>query len=80
MDVSVVGWGAHIGEALISNVWIMEEKELHINVLELEAVRLALLQNQKEISGKSVLIATDNTTCAGWLSRCYYGPRTGRYP
>jgi hypothetical protein len=89
-DASVVGWGAHIWESLISNVWTMEEQELHINVLELEVVRLALFHSQKEISRKSVLIATNNMrvvaytnrqggpgppTCASWLSRCCSGPR-----
>jgi hypothetical protein len=65
----VVGWGAHIGEFLISNTWAMQEQTLQINILGLEAVRLALLHNHQEIFGKSVLIATDNTTVVAYINR-----------
>jgi hypothetical protein len=68
-DASVVGWGAHIGASLISNTWSSQDQMLHINFLELEAVRLALIHFQWQLLGKSVLIATDNTTVVAYINR-----------
>jgi hypothetical protein len=68
-DASVVGWGAHIGKSLISDTWSSQDQTLHINFLELEAVRLALLHFQQEILGMSVLVATDNTTVVAYINR-----------
>jgi hypothetical protein len=68
-DASVVGWGAHIGSSLISATWSLPDQMLHINFLELEAVRLALLHFHREILGKSVLVATDNTTVVAYINR-----------
>ena len=41
-DVSQKGWGAHLNEIVLSDLWSNKEAQLHINVLELKAVLLAL--------------------------------------
>ena len=47
-DASIEGWGGHchllgLTTALYSTPWSKSESRLHINVLELQAVRLTLL-------------------------------------
>ena len=42
-DASLSGWGAFCGGQTLAGVWSEEEKTLHINVLELEAVVRAAL-------------------------------------
>jgi hypothetical protein len=68
-DASLFGWGAHINQMTISGVWSEEQSLLHINLLEMEAVRLALLHFEMHILNKSVLIATDNTTVVAYINR-----------
>ena len=46
-----------------------EQSLLHINILELEAVCLALLHFHRQLTGKSILIATDNTTVVSYINR-----------
>ena len=41
-DASNEGWGAHLEQVSAKDLWSDREKRLHINVLELEAVSLAL--------------------------------------
>ena len=41
-DVSLVGWGAHMGDLSASGLWSAYWQTQHINVLELRAVMLAL--------------------------------------
>ena len=48
------GWGSHCivsGSvmALFSNLWTADERQLHINVLELRAVHLTLLYLEQEV-------------------------------
>ena len=66
-DASKMGWGAHMGSTTMSGTWSESEKTLHINALELLAIRNALLQTQTQITNKTVLIRTDNTTAAQYL-------------
>jgi hypothetical protein len=42
VDASLEGWGAHLEDQVTSELWSLEEKNLHINVLELTAVLLAI--------------------------------------
>jgi hypothetical protein len=68
-DASLFGWGAHLNQQTVSGVWTDEQSLLHINILELEAVRLALLHFQSQLIGLSILIATDNTTVVSYINR-----------
>ena len=55
------GWGGHCiepgsGTALYSDLWTREKHQLHINVLELRAVRLTLVHLEQEVLGQTILI------------------------
>jgi hypothetical protein len=68
-DASTQGWGAHTGAHTAKGFWTEEEKQLHINVLEYRAVRLALQTFLPIVKGKSVLIHTDNTTTLNYINK-----------
>jgi hypothetical protein len=68
-DASLFGWGAHVNHQTVSGVWTEDQSLLHINLLEMEAVRLALLHFQSLLHHKVVLIATDNTTVMSYINR-----------
>ena len=68
-DASSFGWGAHVESLSAAGVWSMDQSHLHVNVLEMEAVRLALCAFQSFLQQKSVLLCTDNTTVACYLNK-----------
>ena len=47
--------------------WTSEEKEMHINILELKAVRLALISFHKQMKMKAVHFQIDNITALMYL-------------
>ena len=53
----------------MQGVWSEEEKKLHINTLELEAVFLAVKHFLPAIKGKNVLLKTDNTTVVQYINK-----------
>jgi len=66
-DASLEGWGAVFGNQTAQGRWTKEEKNLHINILELMAAKLALqsfLQNQSNLHVK---IQLDNTTAVAYI-------------
>ena len=68
-DSSLEGWGAHMEEHMASGYWSPAWKTQHINVLEMQAVWLALQAFADYIKGNSILLSTDNTTVAAYLNR-----------
>jgi hypothetical protein len=68
-DASLFGWGAHVQQQTVSGVWTEAQSLLHINILEMEAVRLALLHFKQLLVNKVVLVATDNTTVVSYINR-----------
>ena len=68
-DASNHGWGAHVLEHSAAGVWPPALKGAHINLLEMKAVHMALLSFQAVLSGKAVLLCTDNTTVACYLNK-----------
>ena len=68
------GWGGHCRlpgptTAHYSGLWLKAECRLHINVLELRAVRLMLLHLEQELLGQSVLIESDNTATVSYINK-----------
>ena len=63
------GWGAHLGTQVASGLWTALQQSLHINLLEMEAVRLALLAFLPALRGSHVLLRTDNTSVACYLNK-----------
>ena len=73
-DASLEGWGAYLhGQGmepqLTQGGWSPEETRLHINVLELRAVRLACQKFDAVIGQSSILVESDNTTTVAYLNR-----------
>ena len=68
-NASLVGWGAHLGDLSVSGQWSVQWSKEHINVLELQAVWLALKSFHQVISGCHVLLSPDNTTVAAYLNK-----------
>lgn len=67
-DASTVGWGASLLHHTTGGRWSQDESSLHINLLELKAIRLALLHFQSLLVGKTVAVFSDNTTALAFLS------------
>ena len=68
-DTSKEGWDAHLGDFTASGTWSVPESLLHINFLELKAVLLALKRLQHIVQGKTVLVATGNTTVMAYINK-----------
>ena len=68
-DASLHGWGAHMGSENASGIWQGAFKSYHINFLELEAIRLALLQFESHLVGRHVLVQADNRTAVAYINK-----------
>ena len=72
-DASKLGWGGHSslnGQTfLFSGLWTPEETRLHINVLELRAIRLTVQKLQLHIRDQVVKVECDNTTAIAYLNK-----------
>jgi len=66
-DASTTGWGAHLETAYTMGTWTVPEAKCHINLLELLAVKYALLAFQTSLQNKSVLLMSDNSTVVAYL-------------
>ena len=51
----MISWGAHLQDLMAAGVWSQEERELHINVLEMKVVWLALNAFLSTILGELVI-------------------------
>ena len=68
-DASLVGWGAHMEDQLLSGLWSPAESQLHISVLEIRAVRRALGALLAQVQGRSIRIMTDSMVAAAYIRR-----------
>ena len=68
-DASSDGWGASVLHDSTSGSWSPLEKSLHINLLELRAIRLGLQYFVELVRGKTVAIFSDNTTALSYLAK-----------
>lgn len=68
-DASLLGWGAHMGEHIAHGVWTESQMGSHINLLELEAVALALESFQPLLLNLHVRVVTDNRTVSAYINR-----------
>ena len=67
-DVSLMGYGANYYGCTINGRWKQTEQTLHINVLELIAIKYALISFQDMLRGKHVKILSDNTTAVNYVN------------
>ena len=68
-DASDLGWGATTANLSSSGLWSQEERDMSINLRELRAIRLGLLEFENEFAGRSVGILADNTTALSYLRK-----------
>lgn len=67
-DASLQGWGAYCNGQRTGGLWSAREKELHINVLELKAAKLAILSFHRLFSkALSIHIRMDNIVALTYL-------------
>ena len=71
MDASHYGWGAHLEPMSLSfhGHWSEDQSQLHINMLEIMAIRFALIRTLKYIHHSCVMISTNNTTVVSYINK-----------
>ena len=75
-DASTKGWGAHDKHHTINGRWTEGETKLHINVLELTAIKFAIFSLLPlQIGTKHLRVMTDNSTAISYINR-----QGGSYP
>ena len=70
-DASHYGWGAYLEPTTLSfhGRWTENQSQLHINMLEMMAIRLALKQAKTFIHHSCIMISTDNTTVVSYINK-----------
>lgn len=68
-DASGTGWGAVCGNNRTNGRWKVDEIDLHINYLELQAVFLGLKSFAQQITNCAILLRVDNTTAISYVNR-----------
>ena len=68
-DASVSGWGAHSDTFQAGGEWSAREAILHMNQLEMQAVRNALAAFKTRLSGLTVQLMSDNATIVSYITK-----------
>jgi len=68
-DASLTGWGASSALDRTHGWWSNEERELHINALELKAAFYGLKCFASDLSNCEILLRIDNTTAIAYINR-----------
>ena len=70
-DASHYGWGAHLEPMRLSvhGRWSEDQSQLHINILEIMAIRFALKKAIRYIHHFCVIISIDNTTVVSYINK-----------
>ena len=68
-DASLSGWGASCNNKRIHGFWTFDEKQMHINVLELKATFLGLKTFGNTLNNCEILLRIDNTTAISYINR-----------
>ena len=63
--------GAHLEPMSLSfhGLWLEDQSQLHINMLEMMAIRFTLIRAFKYIHHPCVMISTDNTTVVSYINK-----------
>ena len=61
------GWGAHLQELTASGIWSQDQSQLHINVLELQAIWLGLRAFSQSLENARVALMSDNMSAVAYL-------------
>ena len=68
-DASLSGWGAFCNKLRVNGHWSEEEKDHHINYLELLAAWFGLKCFANELSNCDILLRIDNTTAIAYINK-----------
>ena len=68
-DASLTGWGARWQARHLSGQWSPKDSSQHINWLELEAIRLALLQWGPQWHNQTVCVYCDKSTVVAYIRK-----------
>lgn len=68
-DASLVGWGACLGNMLISGQWSPSNSLSHTNLLELQAVLLGVCSFLPHLVGHLLVILSDNTMEISYMNK-----------
>ena len=68
-DASLKGWGASWKDHQISGIWSHTDSQRHINWLELEAIRLALLWWSPQWTNQTVRVYCNNSTTVAYIRK-----------
>nr|XP_056700699.1 complement factor H-like [Euleptes europaea] len=68
-DASLEGWGATFRHHMAQGHWNQAEKRMHINRLELRAIRKALLEFQPLIQNHHLLLRMDNISAKAHINK-----------
>ena len=68
-DASEQGWGAHCGAHQTRGVWSADQKKLHINVLEILAIHLGMLDLLGHVRNACILIKSDSTNACSYIRK-----------
>lgn len=68
-DASLQGWGAVMNTQTVSGQWDQHQSCMHINVLEMLAVKLALHHIAGHLCNVHIQLQVDNTTVVSYLNR-----------
>ena len=66
-DSSTQGWGAYLQDLTASGIWSQDQSQLHINVLELQAIWLGLRAFSQRVENARVVLMSDNTSAVAYL-------------
>ena len=67
-DASQYGWCGHMNNQTVQGHWSNLQRMSHINCLEMDAVFLTLKHFLRNLSGKNVLIRSDNQSVIQYLN------------
>ncbi|KAM4749018.1 stereocilin [Rhinophrynus dorsalis] len=68
-DASLLGWGARLGNVATGGKWSQQERDLHINCLELLAGSFALKSLAKDKVQCCILLKMDNISAVQYINR-----------
>ena len=68
-DASLTGWGAVLDQQRIGGAWNSEEKELHINVLELKGALFAVRAFATDKANIHVHLKMDNVSAVTYIQK-----------
>lgn len=69
-DSSMIGWGAFLDKKSCSTqgLWNLDEKKLHINILELKAIYFGLVSLCRHIKNAHLRVRTDSSTAVNYIN------------